>query len=75
MTRSSEPRGHYSVTMTERYAHLKPELFTEDDLATIAADLSPGDAQPVEIGSKTGAAPKIGAARSRHQKGKTGAVL
>ena len=27
--------GHYSVVMTERYAHLKPELFTPKDLATI----------------------------------------
>lgn len=33
--------GHYSVTMTERYAHLKPELFMERDLGTISVDLSP----------------------------------
>ncbi len=31
--------GHYSVVITERYAHLKPELFTERDWATLQLDL------------------------------------
>jgi hypothetical protein len=34
--------------MTERYAHLKPELFTARDLGTIALDLAPGQ-QAVSI--------------------------
>src|SRR5207302_308836 len=34
--------GHYSVIMTERYAHLRPELFLPKDLATLAVDLRPG---------------------------------
>jgi len=38
--------GHYSVTMTERYAHLRPDLFPVQDLATIAIDLRPGRAKP-----------------------------
>jgi len=31
--------GHYSVVMTERYAHLTPELFTAKDLQTISVPL------------------------------------
>ncbi len=44
--------GHYSVVMTERYAHLRPELFTQADLATIAIDLRPGSANVGELGHK-----------------------
>ena len=36
--------GHYSVVMTERYAHLRPDLFPASDLATIRVDLSAGSA-------------------------------
>lgn len=36
--------GHYSVVITERYAHLRPDLFTARDLATIDVSLSAGDA-------------------------------
>ena len=32
--------GHSSVTVTERYAHLGPEMFTEADFAAVAVDLS-----------------------------------
>jgi len=42
--------GHYSVTMTERYAHLRPDLFPVEDLATIAIDLRPGKAKPGTVG-------------------------
>src|SRR5439155_17710763 len=44
--------GHYSVVMTERYAHLRPELFTQADLATIAIDLRPGSAKVGELGHR-----------------------
>jgi sulfur-carrier protein len=37
-----EMMGHHSVTVTERYAHVRPDLFTEKDLGTIAVDLSGG---------------------------------
>jgi len=30
--------GHYSVVMTERYAHLRPDLFPASDLDTIRVD-------------------------------------
>lgn len=36
--------GHYSVVMTERYTHLRPDLFAARDLGTIALDLRPGSA-------------------------------
>jgi hypothetical protein len=42
--------GHWSVTQTEVYAHLRPDLFSTDDLATIAVDLRPGSAAPSAIG-------------------------
>lgn len=40
--------GHYSVTVTERYAHLKPELFSDRDLAVLDIDLlaSPEGGEP-----------------------------
>jgi hypothetical protein len=44
--------GHYSVVMTERYAHLRPELFTQADLATIAIDLRPSGAKVGELGHR-----------------------
>lgn len=42
--------GHWSVTQTEDYAHLRPELFSADDLSTIAIDVSPGSAAVKAIG-------------------------
>ncbi len=42
--------GHYSVVVTERYAHLRPDLFAERDLETIGVDLRPGSAEPGAIG-------------------------
>jgi hypothetical protein len=41
---------HWSVTQTEVYAHLRPDLFSADDLATIAVDLRPPSAAPSAIG-------------------------
>jgi len=31
--------GHYSVIVTERYAHLEPELFSAKDMAALPIDL------------------------------------
>ena len=44
-----ERLGHYSVVMTERYAHLRPELFTAADLATIQLDFAPGKGKPTKL--------------------------
>src|SRR5438128_6826040 len=41
--------GHYSVVMTERYAHLRPDLFPASDLGTIRVDLSAGGAEVVQL--------------------------
>jgi integrase len=49
--------GHYSVVMTERYAHLKPELFTPKDMAVIDLDLAAGDAVPLPLGQPLGRTP------------------
>jgi integrase len=41
--------GHYSVVVTERYAHLKPELFTEKDLAAIPVSLESPAGEVIEM--------------------------
>ena len=46
--------GHYSVVITERYAHLRPDLFTARDLATIDVSLSASDASPSAIKPENG---------------------
>ena len=38
-----EVLGHYSVIVTERYAHLRTDLFPTADLGLIALDLGPGN--------------------------------
>ncbi len=49
--------GHYSVVMTERYAHLKPDLFSARDMATLDLDLAARDAVPVQLGQPLGRTP------------------
>lgn len=39
-----EMLGHYSVVVTERYAHLRVDLFSQRDLATIPLELGSGPA-------------------------------
>jgi hypothetical protein len=46
--------GHYSVVMTERYAHLRPDLFSAKDLATIDLDLNAGEPDPGPPGPENG---------------------
>ena len=41
--------GHSSVTVTERYAHLSPEMFNKADLAALAVDLG----EPLVLPIKT----------------------
>lgn len=47
--------GHFSITMTERYAHLRTDLFSAKDLETIEIDLRPGTAATIEKAPKTAA--------------------
>jgi hypothetical protein len=35
--------GHSSVLVTERHAHLRPDLFTDRDFGHMDVDLSAGD--------------------------------
>jgi integrase len=46
--------GHYSVVVTERYAHLRPDLFTARDLATIELDLRSGASAPTPFRAENG---------------------
>ena len=45
-----EMLGHYSVVMTERYAHLKPDLFAPKAYGTIPLDLRAGSPVPMSLG-------------------------
>lgn len=82
--------GHYSVVITERYAHLRPDLFPASDLGTIALDLRPGGdvrpmaegdrrataaAKPGAIGHSLATRPAKRAATSRNYKRSAGAAL
>ena len=49
--------GHYSVVVTERYTHLRTDLFALKDLGTIALDPKAGAAVPVQIGPTLGPPP------------------
>src|SRR2546421_169916 len=60
--------GHYSVIMTERYAHLRPELFTLADLATIAVDLRPSGAKVGELGHRMATDPATPTANHAEEK-------
>lgn len=42
--------GHYSVVVTERYAHLRPDLFIDEERAALPVDLTPGEAKPRPLG-------------------------
>ncbi len=52
----SKVLGHHSVVLTERYVHLRPDLFAERDLVTIQLDLGAGGSGSVELGPHSGAA-------------------
>jgi integrase len=78
----SKMLGHYSVVMTERYTHLRPDSFSDKDRGTFAIDLRPGgevaslSAPEFEpLSSTTAARPAKRTATSRHHNEKTGAAL
>ena len=49
-----EMLGHYSVVVTERYTHLRTDLFADRDRSAMAIDLRAGAPNPVPLGAKTG---------------------
>jgi integrase len=51
----SKVLGHYSVVMTERYVHLRPDLFAERDFATIPLTLA-GEGVLTPLGQHLGSA-------------------
>lgn len=51
-----EIMGHSSVTMTERYAHLDPQLFGEHDRAALSVSLAPGGDRVAAVDGTTGQA-------------------
>lgn len=46
--------GHYSVVMTERYAHLRVDLFADRDRGALAIDLRPGTVETAPVGANSG---------------------
>jgi hypothetical protein len=48
--------GHSTVLVTERYAHLRTDLFTERDMRTLSVDLAPGTVMQIgqHLGSVAG---------------------
>jgi integrase len=44
--------GHYSIVVTERYAHLRPDLFVDEERAALPVDLTPGEAEPRQLGPR-----------------------
>jgi hypothetical protein len=80
--------GHYSVVVTERYAHLKPELFTARDLGTLALDLRAGAAEVApltadgqggvetgEVGQRMARRPRTAVTTHRNKRQNAGAAL
>jgi integrase len=57
--------GHYSVIVTERYAHLRPDLFAPGAHAALAVDLTPGGGKVRSIPQDTrdGAKPRRASSR------------
>lgn len=83
----SKVLGHYSVVMTERYAHLRTDLFADGVYGTIPCDLQPaGEVVTLPVGSESGAEsgalssriaarPNGARATPRHHKENAGAAL
>jgi hypothetical protein len=67
--------GHYSVVMTERYAHLRPDLFPASDLGTIRVDLFAGGAEVVQLRLKNGSSRRKAPRKGAEEKKMVGAAL
>jgi hypothetical protein len=55
----SKIMGHASVTTTERYAHLRTDLFRESDFDVVAVNLSAPGAEVVQLYPSTEEAPNV----------------
>jgi integrase len=64
--------GHYSIVMTERYAHLRPDHFAAKAFGMLQVDLQPGGASIADLNAVRGETPP---ATTRKRKRKTGAAL
>ena len=42
--------GHTSIVVTERYAHLRPNMFSQEDLGRVSIDLSEPEGEVVKLG-------------------------
>jgi integrase len=56
--------GHSTVQVTERYAHLRVDLFGPADLAAMAVDLTPGETRSGAFGYAV-ATPEVDAAAGK----------
>ena len=54
--------------MTERYAHLRPDLFPASDLGTIRVDLSAAGAEVVQPRLKTGSSRRKALLRAQNKR-------
>jgi integrase len=66
--------GHYSVVMTERYAHLAPDFFSPGSARLLAVDLSAGG-EVASIADHSGQAPSALPPSIRKRKRNAGAAL
>lgn len=58
-----------------RYAHLRPDLFVDEERAAIPLDLTPGSAEPAELWPETDQASRGASATCRGSSGNAGAAL
>jgi hypothetical protein len=71
-----ESLGHCSVVMTERYAHLRPDLFAEGAYAALKVDLtSGGDLRQMENGQPSASTPGSAPGSYRNHQQEAGAAL
>ncbi len=49
-----EMLGHCTVVITERYSHLRVDLFAEHDLSTVSLDMRAGTAEAGAVGQSLG---------------------
>jgi integrase len=67
--------GHYSVVVTERYTHLRPDLFADRERSTIPLALNPQRPLPVQIGQSLGSGSRVPPHNPLILKTKAGVVL
>jgi integrase len=61
LERLQELLGHSSVLVTQKYAHLKPELFRPADLLSFTADLSRPGGEVIELAARRNLGRSLGA--------------